>query len=368
MSDIKNIPYVELVERVRSLAREKAKNDTIVRSVINTVYTKDIPREHDWVFLKSDTAVVCIAEYNTGTVSVNTQGTVCTFYDGIAITSQMTGRKIKFNGNSNVYEFTYTAANSGSINPPLSGSINVNSGSYTIYKDIYALPEDFDRFPINGGLLFYQSGQPQPIPEKEDDDYYEEATATPSSVIDSCRLYGMDSAGNWEVQLIPPPKTPLVLNCEYLKALNPMKFTTAGTVSVNSGATAVLGAATLFTQATTGDYFRVDANGTNEDSRWHRITAISDNTGMTISPAFKGDANAASETYTICSAPDYPYRLQDAIIYGSMRQILVDQNDKNFVLYESQYKNSVGANKVLYKNRKAKDDLDLIASDYEYRR
>jgi len=367
MSDILNTPWIETVERARRLAREKASNENIVRGIYNDVYTKDIPREFDWNYLKSETSITCVAEYNTGFVSVNTQNTACVFQSGATITSAMTGRKIKFNGNPNVYDFTFAASNSGTISPPLSGKVNVTSGGYTIFQDTYALASDFDRFPVNGGILFYSAGQPQQIPEREDDDWYGEETAVPSTQIDGCRFNQYDSAGNLQVQLTPPPQDPIVLPYEYLKVLTPMKFTSSGQVDIVSGATAVSGGGTYFTDMNTGDYLRVDAFGTHQDSQWHRIDSISSNSDLTITPAFKGNSNVTAAAYTICTAPQMPYRMQDSILAGIMKRLLLDQNDQNFVFYHAQFANILSDNKVLTMGRKAKDDIDLIASDYNYR-
>ena len=366
---IKNIPFVEIVERVHNLAREKAGNEKIVRGIVNDVYTRDISREYDWSFLKSSSAISCIAEYNTGYVTVNTQGTACAFQSGATITSSMTGRKIKFDGNSNIYDFTQNGATAGIINPPLSGEVNVGSGGYTIFKDTFPLASDFDRFPVNGGLLFYSAGQPTPIPEKMDDDWYAEYTPTPTTEPNMCRIIEPDTAGNIAVQVNPPPQDPTVLSYEYIKQVNPMTFSTAGTVVTVSNSTVITGTGTFFTRMTTGDYFRVDDFGIAQDSDWYRISTISSDTNLTLSSNFRATTTGgAYSNYTISSAPQMPFRIQDAIIAGAMRHILMDQNDKNFIFYHTQFAKVLSDNKILYKSRQAKDDIELIAENYDYRR
>ena len=364
---IQTIPFIEIVERLRRLAREKASNESVVRDVVNTVYTKDIPRESDWSFLKSTSAISCLAEATTGVVSVNTQNTNCWFSSGLTLESSMTGRKIKFSGNNNIYDLTFVASNSGSISPPLSGEANIGSGGFVIFKDTFSLASDFDRFPVNGGLLFYSAGIPTPLPEKVDDDWYADFAANPSSEPGMCRLYQPDTAGNTQVQVNPPPQDPIVIPYEYLKALTPMKFTTGGTAVMSTASTIVTGTGTYFTKMTTGDYFRINAMGIGADSDWYRINTISSDTNLTLSSNFRSDTSGAF-SYTISSAPQYPYKLQDGIINGSMVRLLVDQNDSMFQFYQMQYAKVINDNKKLYSMRMASDDIELIAEDQDYRR
>jgi len=366
---IQTIPFIEIIERVRRLAREKASNEGVVRGIVNDIYTRDIPKEADWSYAKSQSALSCLAEQNTGVVSINTQSTACWFSSGLTLDSSYTGRKIKFNGNSNIYDLTFVASNSASINPPLSGLANIGSGGYTIFKDIFSLASDFDRFPVNGGLLYYSAGIPTPIPEKTDDDWYSSFYASPGVEPEMCRLIQPDTAGNAQVQINPPPQDPIVVQYEYLKGFKPMSFSTAGgTVVTSNNSLAVTGTSTYFTYMTTGDYFRIDNLGIADDSDWYRIATISSNTDMTLEKAFRTDTQGAFTKFTISSAPEIPYRIQDAIIYGTMTRLLTDQNDKFFQLYQMKYENTIKDNKVLYANRMAKDDIDLIASDYNYRR
>jgi len=366
---IQTIPFIEIIERVRRLAREKASNEGVVRGIVNDVYTRDIPREYDWSPLKASSALSCLAEQTTGVVTINTQNTACWFSSGLTLDSSYTGRKIKFDENPNIYDLTFVASNSGSINPPLAGLTNIGSGGFNIFKDTFSLASDFDRFPVNGGLLFYSSGVPTPIPEKTDDDWYADFIPSPSSEPEMCRMISPDTAGNLQVQINPPPKDPIVINYEYLRGLSPMRFSTAGgTVVTSNNSVAVTGTSTYFTYMNTGDYFRIDNLGIADDSDWYRISAIASNTNMTLEKAFRTDTQGAFTSFTLSSAPELPYRVQDAIIYGTMMRLLADQNDKFFQLYQMKYENIIKDNKTLYANRMAKDDVELIAEDDEYRR
>ena len=367
MSNLKNIPFSEILEKVSDLSRSNTDQRSRIKGIVNEVYTLDITKEYDWYWLKASSAISCIAEYKTGVVSINTQTTAILFNSGAVITTNMTGRKIKFSNNSDVYDFTYVAANSGSISPPLSGSTNISSGGYTIYKNIYSLPSDFDRFPVNGGLLFYSAGQPQALPELVDDDYYEQATASPSSVPEGCRFTQYDTAGNMQIEIVPPPSSAYILQDEYIKTLNPMIETTMGTIVINSNQTAVTGTGTLFLEMNTGDYLRADNFGTKGESVWYRISAISSNSDLTLANTFRRDSSY-SGSFTISSAPKMPYKFHNALIYGPIRKILSDEKDPMLIFANTEWMKIISDNKTLEQSRHAKDDLDLIAEDFNYRR
>jgi len=278
----------------------------------------------------------------------------------------MTGRKIKFSDNDSVYDVTFHNGTGLTISPPLSGSSNITSGTYTIYKNIYSLPANFDRFPVNGGLLFYQGGQPLPLPQLVDDDYYACVNAAPTTTPEGCRLIGYDTAGNQQVEILPPPSSAYVIINEFFKSLKPLRESTAGTIVATSGGASISGTSTTFTQMNTGDYIRADVFGRGADSVWYRVTAITNDTTLTVSPVFRSDSSY-SGSYTICSAPELPYRMQPAIIYGSLAKTLPDHKDPMFLMAHAEYAKILTDNKVIETTRYAKDNVELIAEDYDYR-
>ena len=365
MSNIRDTPYTEIVERVQLLSRSSSDDKKKIRDIVNRKYASAIPREMDWYFLKASSSISCVAEHDSGVVTVNTQNTVCTF-SGTVITSAMTGRKIKFSNNANIYDFTYSDSTGGTISPSLSLAANISMGAYTIFKSIFSLAPDFDRFPINGGLLYYSGGKPTPLPEVSDDDYYNDyATASPSSTPERCRLLDYDTAGNQQVEIISPPADAMVLPYEYLRTLPPMKESSGGTVVVTG--TSVTGTATKFTEMTTGDYFRQDFIGTGVDSQWYKILTITHDSSLQLRVS-TGSDNAAEKEYVISTAPKYPHKFQEALIYGAMGDLLPDQNDPNYVYYHGEYAKILTDNKVIIQTRKTKDDIELIAENINYRR
>lgn len=367
MSSGRFLPFSEIVERVSDLTRSNADVKGRIRGIVNEVYTLDIPKEYDWSFLKASSAISVIAEHKSGYASVTTQDTAVVLQSSNTISAAYTGRKIKFSGNPNIYDFTFSQLTGGTISPPLSGITNVSTGGYTIFQNIYALPADYDRFPVNGGLLFYSGGQPTPLPELLDDDYYEQVSASPSSTPDNCRLVGYDTAGNRQFEVLPPPSQVYILLNEYLKVLPPMSENTMGTAVITSNQTAVTGTGTVFTQMNTGDYLRFDPFGKGADSVWYQINAISSDTNLTLATNFRKDSSV-SGSFTICSAPKMPYRLQDALLYGSIRKLLPDEKDPMLAYADKEYAKIIVYNKSLEQSRHAKDDIELIAEDYNYRR
>ncbi len=365
--NIRDTPFTEIVETVQDLSRSKSDDKRRIRGIVNRRYTASIPREMDWPFMKSTSSISVTAEYKSGIVTVNTQGTVCTF-SGAIITSQMTGRKIKFTNNANIYDFTYTDITGGTIAPSLSLATNVSQGTYTIFRNIYPLAQDFDRFPINGGLLYLSGGQKVPLPEKHDDDYYQQFTPNPTNNPEFCRMLGYDTGGAREFEMVPPPAGNLVIEYEYQKTLPPMKDNTSGTVSITSGGTLVTGVGTLFADANTGDYLRIDGMGISQDSTWHRVDTITNDTTATITPVFRSDSSVATANYTISSSPQYPPKLQEALVYGAVRDIIADQNDPNFIFYHSEYANIITDNKVHIQTRRTNENVELAAEDFNFRR
>jgi len=367
MSNLRILPFTEIIEIVGDRSRANADTKQRIRGVVNEVYTLDIPKEYDWSFLKASSAISVIAEHKSGYVSVTTQNTAVVLQSSNTISASYTNRKVKFGGNADIYDFTFSQLTGGTISPPLSGITNVSTGGYTIYQNIYTLPNDFDRFPVNGGLLFYSAGQPKPLPELLDDDYYEQVTASPSSVPDNCRLVGYDTAGNRQFEVLPPPSQVYILLNEYLKILPPMSENTMGTVVITSNQTAVTGTGTVFTQMNTGDYLRFDPFGKGADSVWYQINTISSDTNLTLATNFRKDSSV-SGSFVICSVPKMPYRFHDALIYGSLRKLLPDEKDPMLAYADKEYVKIITYNKNLEQSRHAKDDVELIAEDFNYRR
>ena len=365
------LPFTEIIERVSEILRLREDVEKKIRGVVNDVYVRDISKKEDWSFLLATSSMTFVASYASGNATIQPGSSTITFSSDVVITSAMIGRKIKFQNNSYVYDIVSMSGTTGAvIGPTLSGTESVTSQSYEIFQPIYPLNLDFDRFPKNGGLHIFQGGQKKIIPEKA----YGESIVNFSSVsndnTDFCRLIGFDTANRPVLQVSPPPKNALSAEYDYLRLILPMRETTAGFLgSVSAAGTTVTGSAgtTRFTEATTGDWFRVDAFGTGNDSEWYRILAIANDSSLTLATAF-GISAAASAAYTICSSPRMPTMLHSAILYGSIVQLAADQNDSNTLGYKQEYANILTDSKRIYKTRIYNPEIETIAEDYNFRR
>ena len=364
-----DIPFTELVERASQLAAIREDVEKKVRGIVNDIYVNDIPRKEDWSFLLATSSITFTQEYTTGNATINTGGTTITFSSDVTIDSTMTGRKIKFSSNDYVYTIISMSGTTGAvIGPTLSGTVNISAGAYSIFQPVYALNSDFDRFLKNGGLHYFSGGRKVAIPETAYQDYIDNFSSDTTETQAYCRVVGVDTAGNRLVEVIPPPKSAISTEYDYIHRLRPLRETTAGLIAnIGAGGTSVTGnATTLFAEANTGDYFRIDAFGTGADSEWYPILAIS-GTGITLRTAF-GNSGATNASYTIASNPRMPTMLHTAIMYGAMIQLTASQNDPMAPGYKNEYASILSDGKRLYKTRTYSKEVKTIAEDYLYRR
>lgn len=370
--NISEIPLTEIVERVKSLSRAPRNSDSKIRGIIQDVYCREIPSKFDWNFMLVSSGLTTIEEYKTGTVSINTGSTTAAFSSDAALLAAMVRRNFKVGGDPTVYEITsLSSATSFTINPAYQSSQNVSNQSYTVFQPIYPLAKDFDRFPKSGGIFSYNGSEKKILEEVQYRPYLDAYNSVPSAQSDKVRLVGEDSAGNMQVEFVPPPSTAINYGYDYYKELRPLSETTAGTILsiAAGGVTTVLGnTTTRFTEATTGDWFRVDALGTGADSTWYRIKEISNDSSLTLLTAFANTAITSLANYTIARAPDMPVRLHIAIVYGALRSLELDQTDQNYIFYHTQYAQVMSDSKRIYVSRPYNQEITGIHEDYMYRR
>ena len=367
---MRELPFSELVERVTQVARAESTNDeSRVRAAINDEYLRNIPNKEDWRFMIASSSLVCIIPYNDGTVALNTGDTALTGTSTVWDVT-MQGRLLKFTDNPNIYTVTsFLATTSLTISPPLSEDINITAGAYTIYQPYYALAPDFSRFQKNIALQKFQGGRPSAIREvqgeREYRDFYNSSPGTPEKV----RLIDMGTAGVKHVELVPPPNKAFLFPYDYIKALSPMRETTAGTATATvAGNVVTFQAGARIAEMTTGDFFRIDAFGTGEDSEWYRIMALdAANSQATLNLTF-GRSAATTALYTVCNAPLMPIELHLAILKGAVMQVMADQTDPTFALAASERTALLMEARKLYKSRVYDQDIETVAEDYHYRR
>ena len=163
--NISELPFTEIVERISELARERIDARSKVRGNANDFYIREFARKFDWNFFLAQSTITVQGQYNTGTITATTGSTTVVFSSDVALTQSNNLWWIKVQGNDYVYQFTYVAANSGTLNVPFGGTVNVTNGSYNLFQPYYSLASDFDRFPKNGGLIKFAGGTETIIPE-----------------------------------------------------------------------------------------------------------------------------------------------------------------------------------------------------------
>jgi len=367
--NIAEIPFVEGTERLGQLARLTSDNDgSRVRGAYNESYMFMVPPEEDWQFLMVRSSLTTDKELRIGTINLNTGDTIVTFSSDVSIDASTTGSRLFLNGNAFVYDFTFTDSTGGTINPPLTGTQNISNGSYVLYRDKYPLPATFDRFPKNGGLIFYSGGRQKLIPEQHRIAYTDESSPSPTSNPEFCRLVERDSNGCQLVEIKPPPRDEMAIGMDFLRRLKPLKAETTGTCDVSSNGTVVTGIpGTHFTVAQTGWFFRIDEFGTGADSEWHKVQSIANDSSLTLTTAF-GVTGATSANYTLSDSPEMPPKLHKTIMEGGLMQLLQDQNDPLFQQAQLQFTKGIADARKLYKTRIYDQEIDTIATEWQYRR
>lgn len=321
------IPFTELFERLMTLARiDSFNNEDFAKGLVNDSYTRNVPRLADWEPLISESHIVTNAAYITGTVSVVVGGTSLTGAGTIwtAGMSASNGWKIKIAGSDVVYSFTRSTDTAATISPSYVASQPASGASYVIWREQYALATDFDRFLRNGSVYQVVGGRTQgdPIPEVSRDEFRAYYQSDPADPIRRVIISGT------EVRVNPPPRLVKAYPYDYIRRLAPMREYTVGTVDIAAGSTTVSGTGTLWsTNVEVGMYFRVDAVGRGDSSKWYLIAEVTDNDTIVLASAYQDGIEAAAE-YTICSAPTgLPSKFHDFILYDAAVMAVLTQDD-----------------------------------------
>jgi hypothetical protein len=127
---------------LKSLVKAKYGNQARDVQILDwtNLVLQDLSRELFETQLK-EFRFVTTARYNTGTVSGTISTTTLNFI-GTALTSAMTGRKIKISGHDTVYKITYSDATTATTDIALTETIAAGT-AYDIFEDECLLPADF---------------------------------------------------------------------------------------------------------------------------------------------------------------------------------------------------------------------------------
>ena len=363
------IPFSELFERLMTLSKiDSFNNEDYAKGLINDAYTRALPGLNDWNSIVKDAFISVTAYYSTGTVA-STAGSTALTGTSTVWTSAMTyanGWRIKFSGLNGVYEFTRTADTTATINPALEGSTDLTAQSYTLFRDEYSLPSDFDRFLKNGSIYPTRDGRNQdPIIESPRDKFRAEFVSTPSDPIMRCMLTRTDADGYRMVRLNPPPKTAYIYPIDYIAKIPPMREYTTGTVSVTNGDATVTGTDTYFlTNVTAGQYFRVDTVGIGDSSKWYKVSSVTSNTALELTAAYE-DAGESGVEYTICSAPTmFPPEFHEFILYEAVSVAVATSDDPNTQVMIARRTDVLNRLNKNYKSRRSNSQFGVDDDGY----
>jgi hypothetical protein len=276
------------------------------------------------------------------------------------------GWRIKFAGVDNIYEFTRTGATTATISPALAGSMDLTASSYTLFKDEYSLPTDFDRFLKNGSIYVVQGGRNyNTITELPRDQFRASFFPEPSDPIFRCMLTRMDASGNRMVRLNPPPKTVKYYPMEYVPKIVPMREYTTGTVSVSTASAVVTGVGTLFTtNVVAGSYFRVDSIGQGDSSKWYQILSVDSPTQLTLTSAYE-DAIEAGVEFTVSTAPtSFPSEFHEFILYDAVSVAVASADDPNMQIMIARRSDVLNRLKKNYKSRRSNAQFGVEDGGY----
>ena len=372
--NISEIPFTELVERSRGLARTGNNTVEKIRGIVQDVAIREIPSKFDWNFLLVSSSLTGVGQYNQGSVSINTGDTTLVFSSDVVLDSTYEGYKIFLAANNQVYNVVnFINTTSLTISPSLQGATNIQSGGYTLFKDTFTLADNFDRFPKMGGIYYWNGQQKRTLKEVPYRQSNNDWSFYPSTNPDKCMLVSQDTMGNQQVQIIPPPSQAQNYGYDYFKQCKPMIEVSDGTISsITAKATQVTGNTNCrflnaYSNGSDNLWFRVDALGVGNDSQWYKVLNILHDSSLTLSMAFANTAITSSANYVISSSPEMPARLHVGVLYGTVRSTELDQNDENFIFYHSQYYQVLSDSKRIYVSRPYAVDIEGIQTEYRYR-
>ena len=365
------IPFTEIVERTQKLARVGEDTLDKIRGVVTDVYVREIPAKFDWTFLITGSSLTTNSETHGGTITMNTGDTTVVLTSS-TFPTDCAGYKIKFGGNDVAYDvIAYVTTTSVTIAPALQGASNLSGASYSLYRDIYPLAKDFDRFPKPGGVYRWAGGRKQILPEVQYANYVNDEYSATAGTPSKTRLVGSDTAGCQQVELIQAPKDARVYGYDYVKTLTPMYEEIKGKIIAITAQskTVTAGSTNLLLVPTDGTCFmRVDELGVGSDSNWYRILSVQNSGQLTLDVSFANTAITAGASMTISQAPKYPVRMHLGLVYGACRQLTVDQNDPNAQFYHNQYASVLSDAKRIYVSRPYSQEMNGVFNDYDYRR
>jgi hypothetical protein len=321
-------PFTKIVEDVMLEVRENSTEVNVKRKYqrrVNDIYARDLFSKHDFEFMSRIGTITIPAGYTTGTISVAIGGSAVTGV-GTVWTAAMTGYKLRFFGNQDIYTFTRTGATTGTISPAFSGDTAISGGQYMIFQDTFSLAADYDRMVDPPGFYYDYYNARVSLLRKMTLDWYKLWSTVRSLFPMYYRPFGRSSDNlNWQVQFAPPILHNKFIYYEYIPTFADMKEYTTGSCATAAGSPIVTGTGTDFVNnVSAGEAFRMDSSPQD----WYLVSSVTDATHLVLTANYPV-TNLTSAAYTVSSVPQIPVSLQLAIFYGACSLSSQDQDNQN---------------------------------------
>lgn len=314
------VPFTQSWENAKSFVGDRRidlDTEAIYKDIYNNVYTKALPQVLEFDILKKEmTPVLMRGDYLTGTATTVDASTTIDFAGAASIPTYVgDGWKFKLTSGSDtddLYEVSSRSSATRIILKRAFAGTGASSLTFVLYQDLMSLPSDFSRLTTNPRFWYRRGGSVNYVDFKEDGQFLTEQTATPGTP-NECRLaLADDSSGNPQLQFNAGWDDDTLIYGEYIKELSDLVEYTTGTVAVTNNSTTVTGTDTLWnTNASAGDYFRIDTDG----NEWYRISTVVSDTSITLASVYRG-SNKTGVKYTISDVPDIPDTWHNVITYG----------------------------------------------------
>lgn len=332
MSNVRRIPYTELVERLQGeLLRDTAANvnsEKKYKGVINDVYTVDFPILLPEDFLRKTGNFATKEDYSTGTITTTVAGTTITGASTSWTEANSDGSLLKADDTETVFRVGYSAGTTLSLTAPSTWVDDaVTAGDYRLMFDRYTLASDFDSIVQDDiedpEVVHYWTGGGRQRLEPQDNGEYERDFSFNRGIPAKYTIKHTD--GTYYMHLWPCDDDTRQIFYDYIPTVLPMVEVTAGTATVALDATAVTGTSTFwgnFIDTTVNDYyFRFDIDGEGQASEWYKITSVTTDEALVLSTAYTGDAARTAKEYTISMIPKWPAKYDTAILYTAVYKL-----------------------------------------------
>jgi len=345
MSDIRRIPYTELVERLqKELVRDNSASPDKYGGRINDIYADDIPSQIDWRHLRKIGSVTTVAEYTTGNISAITAGATTVTGDSTVWTSANSNDlNLKVTGKDEVYRCTYVSGTSLTIDRAWVEAAITTDTQYSLVQDRYALASDFDRMILDPhkSVYYWEDGRRVYLKYREPDEF-EDIQVVNSNTPSYYTIKWVN--GDAYIFIDPPDYETRTLYYVYIPTLKHMfDYTTGGILTLANGSAAVTGTGTAWAvnivdTSTHVYYLRIDSDGTGAASKWYKILSVDSATGITLASNYLGTSITTSVPYSIAMASNLPHGLDLGILYGAAVISAIDQtNEKQIASWSGLY-------------------------------